>query len=147
MMAPLYEFPFDRSADTLDVLNAITSSVHGPTAGNGSFFSLSSNGSIDSTAVLWVNQSLSGNANQTVCLGILRAFSATDVTKELWNSSMDSNDIPGNYAKFACPTIANGRVYLATFSNKLMVYGLKELDIFDTCNSVNIALNKPAVAS
>ena len=33
---------------------------------------------------------------------------------------------PGNYAKFNCPTIANGKVYLATFSNKLVVYGLTD---------------------
>ena len=145
--APLYAFPYDRSSDTLDVLNAIVSGVHGPTAGNGSFFSLSSNGSVDSTAVLWVNQSGSGNANQAVCLGILRAFSATDVTKELWNSSMDSNDLPGNYAKFTCPTIANGKVYLATFSNQLMVYGLKDSSACDSCALVNLALNKPCVAS
>ena len=58
--APLYAFPYNRSTDTLDVLNAIVSGVHGPTGGNGSFFSLSSNGSVDSTAVLWVNQSVSG---------------------------------------------------------------------------------------
>jgi hypothetical protein len=145
--APLYAFPYDRSADTLDVQNAIVSGVHGPNGGNGSFFSLSSNGSVDSTAVLWVNQSLSGNANQTVCLGILRAFSATDVTKELWNSAMVANDDPGNYAKFNCPAIANGKVYLATFSNKLVVYGLKEQESVDSCNSENIALNKPATTS
>ena len=90
--APLYQFPYDRNADTLNVQDAIVSGVHGPTAGNGSFF-LSSNGSVDSTAVLWVNQSLSGDAKQAFSVGILRAFSATDVTKELWNSSMDSNDI------------------------------------------------------
>ena len=145
--APLYAFPYDRTADTLNVLNAIISGVHGPSSGNGSFFSLSSNGSVDSTAVLWVNQSVSGNANQSVCLGILRAFSATDVTKELWNSSMDSNDLPGNYAKFTCPTISNGKVYLATFSNQLMVYGPKDSTACDSCSLVNIALNKPGVAS
>jgi hypothetical protein len=145
--APLYAFLYDRTADTLDVINAIVSGVHGPSAGNGSFFSLSSNGSADSTAILWVNQSITGNANQTVCLGILRAFSATDVTKELWNSSMDSSDMPGNYAKFTCPTISNGKVYLATFSNQLLVYGLKQVVTTDTCSSVNIALNKPATAS
>lgn len=145
--APLYQFPFDRTADTLDVQNAIISGVQGPASGNGSFFSLSSNGSVDSTAILWVNQSNSGNANQAVRLGILRAFSATDVTNELWNSSMDSSDLPGNYAKFTCPTIANGKVYLATFSNKLIVYGLKDSAANDTCNSFNIALNKHSVAS
>ena len=146
--ALLHAFLYDRNADTLDVTNAIISGVQGPRSGNGSFFSLSSNGSVDSTAILWVNQAANGgNANQAVLPGIFRAFSATDVTKELWNSSMDSNDIPGYYAKFNCPTISNGKVYLATFSNKLMVYGLKVPATDDTCNSVNIALNKPAVAS
>ena len=145
--APLSAFPFDRTADTLNVLNAQISGVQGPASGNGSFFSLSSNGSVDSTAVLWVNQSVSGNANQATRLGILRAFSAIDVTHELWNSSMDSADMPGNYSKFNCPTISNGKVYLATFSNKLMVYGLRAPDAHDSCNSFNVALNKAATAS
>jgi hypothetical protein len=145
--ALLHAFLYDRTADTLDVVNAIISGVHGPNSGNGSFFSLSSDNSVDSTAVLWVNQSLSGNANQSVCVGILRAFSATDVTKELWNSSMSVNDEPGYYSKFNCPTIANGKVYLATFSNKLVVYGLRTPIVNDSCNSVNIALHKPATAS
>ncbi len=146
--ALLHAFLYDRAADTLDVVNAIVSGVQGPRAGNGSFFSISSNGSADSTAILWVNQAANGgNANQAVLPGVFRAFSASDVTKELWNSSMDSNDIPGNYAKFNCPTISNGKVYLATFSNKLLVYGLKVPPKTDTCNSANIALNKPVVAS
>ena len=145
--APLYAFPYDRTSDTLDVTNAIIGCVAGPQNGNGSFFSLSSNGSVDSTAVLWVNQAANGaNANQAVRPGVLRAFSATDVTKELWNSEEFSIDDPGNYAKFNCPTVSNGKVYLATFSNKLMVYGLRN-DLADTCNSLNIALNKPAFAS
>ncbi len=145
--APLYAFPYDRTNDTLDVTNAIIGCVAGPQNGNGSFFSLSSNGSVDSTAVLWVNQAANGaNANQAVRPGVLRAFSATDVTKELWNSEEFLIDDPGNYAKFNCPTVSNGKVYLATFSNKLMVYGLRN-DLADTCNSLNIAFNKPAFAS
>jgi hypothetical protein len=35
-----------------------------------------------------------------------------------------ARDGAGLYAKFAPPTIANGRVYLPTFSNKVIVYGL-----------------------
>ena len=144
--APLYAFPYNRTVDTLDVKNAITSCVSGPKDGNGSFFSLSSNGSVDSTAILWVNQAAnSANANQAVRPGVIRAFNAADVTKELWNSEQDTIDNPGYYAKFNCPTVSNGKVYLATFSNKLMVYGLRNLG--DTCNSVNIALSKPAIAS
>jgi hypothetical protein len=145
--ASLHAYPYDRAADTLDVTNAIVSDAQGPSGGNGSFLSLSSNSSVDSTAILWVNQAADGqNANQAVRPGILRAFSATDVTKELWNSSQNATEDPGNYAKFVCPTISNGKVYQATFSNKLMVYGLRQ-NAGDSCNSVNIALNKSAVAS
>src|SRR5665647_402478 len=145
--APLIAFPYDRTADTLDVKNAIISGIQGPTGGNGSFSSVSSNGSVDSTAVLWVNQAANGQgANSSVRPGILRAFSATDVTKELWNTSQNATEDPGNYAKFVCPTISNGKVYQATFSNKLMVYGLR-YNSGDSCNSVNIALHKPCLAS
>ena len=63
----LHAFPYDRNGDTIDLLHTIISGVYGPTAGNGSFLSLSSNGSIDSTAILWVNQAANGgNANQSV---------------------------------------------------------------------------------
>jgi hypothetical protein len=58
--------------------------------------------------------------------GILRAFDANDVTKELWNNRQNvSRDGAGNYAKFSSPTIANGHVYLPTFSNHVVVYGLR----------------------
>jgi hypothetical protein len=144
----LHAFLYDRNTDTLDVLNAIISGVQGPKNGNGSFFSITSNGSVDSTAILWVSQAANGgNANNQVLPGVLRAFKATDVKQELWNSEMEPGDAPGNYAKFNCPTVTNGKVYLATFSNKLEVYGLKEPGANDTCNSFNLALNKPVVAS
>ncbi|MDP4283126.1 MAG: discoidin domain-containing protein [Bacteroidota bacterium] len=143
----LHAYPYDRVADTLDVTNAIVSDVQGPIGANGSFLSLSSNGSADSTAILWVNQAANGqDAEHAVRPGILRAFSATDVTKELWNSSQNAREDPGNYAKFVCPTVSNGKVYQATFSNKLMVYGLR-YNAGDSCNSVNIALHKPCLAS
>ena len=34
-----------------------------------------------------------------------------------------ARDALGNWAKFVPPVVANGRVYLATFSNQLVVYG------------------------
>jgi hypothetical protein len=56
----------------------------------------------------------------------LRAFDANDVTRELWNNHQNpSRDAAGSYAKFSPPTIANGHVYLPTFSNKVVVYGLQ----------------------
>lgn len=144
--ALLKAFSYNRTSNNLDVANTISSGVQGPIGNSGAFLSVSSNGSVDSSAILWASFASSGDANQSVRHGILHAFAANDVTKELWNSSFDANDDPGNYAKFNCPTISNGKVYLATFSNKFLVYGLTGNGI-DTCNSFDIAMNKPAFAS
>lgn len=142
----LKAFPFNRTTNTFDVDHVISSGTQGPVGNSGAFTSVSSNGSIDSTAVLWATFAVSGDANLSTRPGILYAFSATDVTKQLWNSSIESDDKVGNYAKFNCPTIANGKVYLATFSNQFHVYGLTG-NKADTCNSFDVALNKTGVAS
>ena len=56
--------------------------------------------------------------------GILRAYSAESL-KPLWNSEQNhGRDSLGSFAKFTPPTVANGRVYMATASNRLVVYGL-----------------------
>ena len=87
--------------------------------------SLSANGSRAGTGIIWAAGALSSNANQQTVAGVLRAFDATDLTNELWDSRQSTaRDDVGNYAKFSPPTIANGKVYLATFSNQLLVYGL-----------------------
>jgi len=87
--------------------------------------SLSANGNQAGTGIVWGSGAFSENANQNTVAGILRAFDATDLTNELWDSKQNATrDDVGNYAKFSPPTIANGKVYLATFSNQLVVYGL-----------------------
>ena len=54
-----------------------------------------------------------------------RAFDASDVSRELWNSQMNAaRDSLGNFPKFTPPTVYNGHVYQATFSKQLCVYGL-----------------------
>ena len=121
----LRAYPYNRVSNLLDVSNVVTSSVAGPMGWSGALLSVSSNGTEQGTGIVWASYASSGNANQSVCPGILRAFDANDVTKELWNSSLNANDYSGNYAKFSSPTIANGHVYLATFSNQVAVYGLK----------------------
>src|SRR4029079_11303079 len=142
----LRAYPYDTISNLIDLGSTITSGLQGPTGNNGAMLSVSSNGSIDSTGILWASYAANGDANQSIRPGILRAIDATDVTKELWNSSVNPNDNPGNYAKFNCPTIANGKVYLGTFSNQLVVYGLTGA-FPDTCNSTNIALNRPVYTS
>jgi hypothetical protein len=91
----------------------------------GGILSLSANGTNAGTGIVWASHQLIGSANQAVQPGILRAFDAQNVTNELWNSELLTNrDSVGNFAKFVPPTVANGKVYLATFSGRLNVYGL-----------------------
>lgn len=86
--------------------------------------SLSANGSKAGTGIVWAAGPL-GNASAQVVPGVLRAFDATNLTTELWDSQQNSlRDGVVGYAKFNPPTIANGKVYLGTFSGQLLVYGL-----------------------
>jgi hypothetical protein len=63
-------------------------------------------------------------ALNAVCHGILRAYDADDLSL-LWTSDLNwMRDGLGDFAKFNPPMIANGRVYMATFSNELAIYGL-----------------------
>jgi hypothetical protein len=73
-----------------------------------------------------------GDANLTAQPGILRAFDASNLGAELWDSEQDSSrDRVSYYAKFNTPMVANGKVYLGTFAppsdpgaSQLVVYGL-----------------------
>ena len=79
----------------------------------------------DGTGVLWAALSRAGDANHAPQPGILRAYDASNVTRELWNSQQNATrDTLGNFSKFSPPTVANGKVFVATLSNKLVVYGL-----------------------
>ena len=123
---PLRAIPFDRASNLLDPQSQVVFSGVGPTGQSGAVLSVSSNGSKDGTGILWASYAFSGDAEHNVSPGILRAFDANDVTTELWNNRQNgSRDGAGNYAKFSAPTIANGHVYLPTFSNRVVVYGLR----------------------
>ncbi len=122
---PLRAIPFDRASNLLSTQSQVVSNAAGPTGQSGAILSVSSNGSQDGTAILWASYASTGDAEHGVSPGILRAFDANDVSKQLWNNQLSPGDAAGNYAKFAAPTIANGHVYLPTFSNQVVAYGLK----------------------
>ena len=91
----------------------------------GAMLSISANASQAGTGIVWATHPLRDNANQQVVAGIVRALDASNLSRELWNSAQNpTRDNVGNCSKFAPPTVANGKVYVATFSNKLVVYGL-----------------------
>jgi hypothetical protein len=121
----LRAFPFSRSSNSFTVSNEVISTVSGPTGQSGAVISVSSNGAVDGTGIVWTSYAASGDAEHTVSPGILRAFDANNITKELWNNSQTPGDGAGSFAKFSSPTIANGHVYLPTFSDQVAVYGLK----------------------
>ncbi len=90
----------------------------------GGILSLSANGNAANTGIVWATHARSGRPGPNTVPGILRAFDAGNVAVELWNSETNAaRDRLGDYAKFNAPTVANGKVYVGTLSNTLVVYG------------------------
>jgi hypothetical protein len=122
----LHQYSFDR----VNGLFVLPPYALGPTPAwvngmTGGMLAISANGTNAGTGILWGSHQFTGDANQAVRPGILHAYDAQNVSHELWNSEQFSvRDSVGSYAKFVPPTVANGKVYLATFSNRLNVYGL-----------------------
>jgi hypothetical protein len=90
----------------------------------GGILALSANGTNAGSGILWATVNRINDANQSVVSGALHAYNAQNVASELWNSDMVARDSLGSLAKFVPPTVANGKVYMATFSGRLDVYGL-----------------------
>jgi len=64
-------------------------------------------------------------ANEIPGSTILRAFAAPlsgPTITELWNSELDVADVVGTASKFQPPLVANGRVYVSTYNNKVLIY-------------------------
>lgn len=121
----LQQYVFERAVGKF----ALPAFAHSPTAAPpgqpGGILALSAQSTNPGSAIVWAAHQLAGDANQQVRPGILHAYSAQNVGIELWNSEqISARDSVGNFAKFVPPTVANGKVYLATFSNRLNVYGL-----------------------
>ena len=112
------------NGSTIDTTPIVMGTVAAP-GSPGGMLSISANGSVAGTGILWVSMAISQDGDHGVVGGLLRAFDASNPATELWDSQqISSRDGLGTLAKFVPPTIANGKVYMATFSNSLVVYGL-----------------------
>jgi hypothetical protein len=92
----------------------------------GGMLTVSANGNARGSAIVWTLHPTAGNANHATVAGTLQAYRADDLTQPLFSSNHDplGTDDLGDFAKFCPPVAANGRVYVATFSRQLVVYGL-----------------------
>lgn len=134
---PLVAYRLDSSSAKLSL--AATAASPGKGFGfPGSTPSISASGSTN--GVVWALDNSPYCTNGSLGCGpaVLHAYDASNVAQELWNSSWSSADRAGYAVKFVVPTVANGKVYVATRGNniggpygstsasgELDVYGLK----------------------
>ncbi len=122
--AKVYKLEGEKLGETPLMMRDVPNQGH-----PGAMLSLSANA--DKDGILWAAIHATGDSWHESRPGILHAYDADDIRHELWNSlQVPSRDDCGEYSKMAPPTIANGRVYLASFgsenvgSGQFCVYGL-----------------------
>jgi hypothetical protein len=122
--ARVYKFTGDKLEETPAAMRDVANEGH-----PGAMLSLSANG--DKDGVLWAAIHATGDSWHESRPGVLHAYDAADIRRELWNSlEAPARDDCGEYSKMAPPTIANGKVYLASFGSEnvgtgqFCVYGL-----------------------
>jgi len=121
----LKAFTYNLTTAKFNTPFAAASSVKTPSGGGNpqGALSVSSNQSVAGSGIVWATIPSSNPEHATVH-GKMYAFDATTLS-ELWDSGQNaSRDDYGNFAKFASPTVANGKVYVATDSLQVCVYGL-----------------------
>ena len=110
---------------TFDPSPISQSTIRAASGSSGGVLTLSANGNAPGTGILWSSMPATQNGDHGVVTGILRAFDATDLTKELWNSRLNlARDDVGMWPKFSPPLVVNGKVYVGSFSNRVSVFGL-----------------------
>jgi hypothetical protein len=92
----------------------------------GAAITISANGAAH--GILWAVERVGddGTGSGPLLPAVLHAYDATDLTNELYNSDQASGgrDVPAISAKLTPPLVANGRVYVASQTGQLTVYGL-----------------------
>ena len=109
---------------TGSTLSPVATGTHQITLFAGAELVVTANSS-GSGGIVWAASTIDEFAGSAIVPGILRAYDAGTLT-DLWNSEANPSDSLGNWAKFVPPVIANGKVYMASFSDSISVYGVKQ---------------------
>lgn len=101
-------------------------------------YAVSGNGNTAGSGILWAFVPDSSATGTT-----LYALNAANLGTQLWNSNQNAGrDALPSYPRFTTPTIANGRVYAATHSNQVVVYGeLSDFSVSTSAPSVSVYQN------
>jgi hypothetical protein len=107
----------------LDTVTYAAGSVLSP-GHPGGVLTVSANGNTSGTGIVWASIPTSQSADVGFIAGTLRAYNA-ETLQEIWNTDQNpTRDLLGTYMKFVPPVVANGRVYMLTYDNAVVVYGL-----------------------
>ncbi|MFL5305294.1 MAG: hypothetical protein ACJ8F1_08775 [Polyangia bacterium] len=122
---PLEAYAFDLTTQKFSSTTPVSQSIDNPQNDpQGGHLSLSANGSTAGTGIVWANHGLASAGGGDAVAGALYAFNAEDLSKKLWDSTQVTADALTSYAKYTPPTVANGKVYVGTFSDEVDVYGI-----------------------
>lgn len=85
---------------------------------------ISANGATVGSGILWVarNQAAGRTVGQAA---VVEAYNADNIGQLLWSSMQNlTRDDVGSSGRFVVPVVENGKVYMATSSGSVAVYGL-----------------------
>jgi hypothetical protein len=136
----LRAYRFDETKKKFDLPAKLVSTTLPPPGMPGGMLTISADGTKPGTGIVWMTTPRADDANRKVSPGILRAFNAETLAL-LWESSAVADDTYA-FAKYTNPTVANGKVFVPSFSKFVSVYGLKSNKL-----RPNLALNKTATGS
>ena len=134
----LYQYEFNWANGTFNATNLSGFN----TANNFGMLAVSSNGTNEGTGIVWESGQYIVTSETQPVPGVLTAYNAENISTQLYSAN-HAPDFVGDYATFSSPTVANGKVYLATFSNRLDIYGLLPPSLTASFAGGNVLLSWP----
>ena len=120
--SPIYAYSFNGNTFNTTPIS-ISSATNAIGTGYNSAITLSANGDTPGTGIIWELQN--NQTNPTGGASVVRAFDATNLSNELWNSTDFASDVLTGQTTYVPPIITNGKLYVTAYnSNEVAVYGL-----------------------